>query len=92
MAYEQRMNLLQKSMKKQLGRKRCRVDREKEEEEEGERDSGRGNGAVEARLRENISALEDQLQTEKEKSEQIGRLLLKVHACSAHLFRCCGVC
>ena len=65
--YDKRMQLLQKSMKREFHRKRRRVETE-EEEGEGE---GRGGGErkVDDHLRDKVAQLEEQLQSEKEKSE-----------------------
>ena len=76
--YEKRMKLLQKSMKKQFTRKRCRVETEEEEGEregegEGEGEVKRKVGAVEMRLRERVCKLEEQLQEEKERGEAVMR-------------------
>lgn len=66
--YEKRMQLLQKSMKKQFNRKRRRV--ETEEREEGDVEDGekkRKEGVVEGHLREKIAELEEQLQDERDR-------------------------
>ena len=59
--YDKRMEILQKSMKKQFNRKRRRVEEEEEE--------GGGGGAEEARLREKVAQLMEELRTERERSE-----------------------
>lgn len=62
--YDRRMELLQKSMKKEFNRKRRRV-ATREEDDEEERES-RG---IEAQLRDTIARLEEELETKREKSE-----------------------
>ena len=73
--YEKRMKLLQKSMKKQFSRKRRRVETEEEGEREGEGGVERKEGAVEVHRREKVSELEEQLQEERERGEQVTILL-----------------
>ena len=63
--YHKKMQLLQKSIKKQYNCKRRRVEVEDdEEEEEGEGASG---GRDDSRLREKVVRLEEQLQNERER-------------------------
>lgn len=63
--YEKRMQLLQKSMKKQFNRKRRRI--ETEEREEGDTEDGERRGVIEDTLREKIAELEEQLQEERDR-------------------------
>ena len=65
--YDKRMVLLQKSMKKEFNRKRRRVEADEEGEGEG---SGRERREVD-RLRDTVSCLEEELQSERAHSEYI---------------------
>ena len=85
--YDKRMELLQKSMKKEFNRKRRRI----EADEEGEGD-GRERREVD-RLRGRVSRLEEELQSEREHSEYI-RYPPPIHLppLLVHLYPPCFLC
>ena len=67
--YEKRMQLLQKSMKKQFSRKRRRVETLEEGDGEEEEGVGSGRSKEETRLRETVAELEEQLDAERQRGE-----------------------
>ena len=79
--YKKRMHLLQKSMKKQYSRKRCRREEDDDDDEDViERETDEEEGLV-THLKEKVARLEEQVQTERDKSESITKSILSASEC-----------